>query len=527
MRRNKILLGVASLAAASTLLSQTAQADRRTGLAGNLLIQDPDDLFAFPQLTLKHRNMLRIDYGGSADSGNGVFTMGDSKQAFAVALHRGDLLSPDVTGFNQELAWLSGVPNPFSRISPRPFADTSQGAATSTTVVSPSTVADVSYGRAMGNDSLGVRLGFGRGAHVYKADGSDAERGAQTFFAGQFGYSIVPPEGLKLDVSGNVVAAFGRNTDGNGESNDKGFNLRVGGLVRGYYPVNDVLDVGFLCNAAVSNAHLRNVPADESFNFFDLGVMGGVGPAIHLERAKVAAYGGVATTFSKSDDTDNTRTVHLAAPMLNMAAEVEVFEWLYVRTGAQYTWNLQRQKTDTERDRTALGEGYTGVFPAGTASPFVWSAGLGLRRNELYFDGVFQNAFVVNGPNFIGGQANGFLAMASATYRFGDVLNAPKTNSAPAPTPVATRAAPVGVQHDHVAARPEPMPAHAAPSAALPMPAIVAAPTPMATEAPTASEVPVARPLAPSAAGSGNVAASASGGAASGSVGIGLSTPPR
>src|SRR5688572_9290771 len=105
MRSRKLLVGIASIAATSTLFMDTAHADRRSGLSGNLLIQDPDDLFPFPQYALMHRNMIRLDYGGSATSGNGVLTLGNENMAFGVALHRGDLLSPDIVGYNQELVW--------------------------------------------------------------------------------------------------------------------------------------------------------------------------------------------------------------------------------------------------------------------------------------------------------------------------------------------------------------------------------------------------------------------------------------
>ncbi|HEX5658772.1 MAG TPA: hypothetical protein VFX59_16345, partial [Polyangiales bacterium] len=53
---------------------------------------------------------------------------------------------------------------------------------------------------------------------------------------------------------------------------------------------------------------------------------------------------------------------------------------------------------------------------------FRWSAGLGFQKGTFYFDGVVTNGFVTGGPNFIGGTSPGFLAMASLTYKFGDVF---------------------------------------------------------------------------------------------------------
>lgn len=39
-----------------------AHADRRSSLAGNLLITDQDDIYIYPQLTLEHRNLASFDY---------------------------------------------------------------------------------------------------------------------------------------------------------------------------------------------------------------------------------------------------------------------------------------------------------------------------------------------------------------------------------------------------------------------------------------------------------------------------------
>jgi len=43
-------------------IASTAHADRRSSLAGNLLITDQDDIYIYPQLSLKYRNMVSFDY---------------------------------------------------------------------------------------------------------------------------------------------------------------------------------------------------------------------------------------------------------------------------------------------------------------------------------------------------------------------------------------------------------------------------------------------------------------------------------
>lgn len=463
MRNRKVLLGLACLAG-STMLISTAHADRRTGLSGNLLIQDADDLFPFPQLTLKHRNMLRLDYGPGAganpavgSNGNGVMTLGDENSAYGLAVHRGDLLSPDVVGQTQELTWLGGVGNPFGATSYGTF----NGPGTPPTAVLPATVFDLFYARALGDNAFGARLGFGRGVASATVDGKTA-KGAQTFFALQAGYSMLPPEGLRLDLSGNLVFALGKSTTvvaGDEEDVNSGTDIRLGLLGRGYIPMNAVLDVGFLANVTINREGTSRDTPKSSSSDLSAGLMAGVGPSINLERAKVAAYGGLSLGYGalEPDDEikdDETSRIAVAAPMVNMAAEVQLLDWLYVRTGAQYVWGLNRTG-----GKNGAGDDTSAKTTAGT---FGWTSGIGMQKDAFSFDGALSNGFVTGGPNFIGGTAPGFLAMASATYRFGEVLSG---NVAPAAQETGETVAPEPAAPVEPAPEPEPAPA---PEAAAP-----------------------------------------------------------
>jgi hypothetical protein len=462
MRTKKLLLGLLSLAANSMMLIETAHADRRSGLAGNLLIEDPDDLFAFPQLTVLHRNMFRLDYGGASDSGNGVLTLGNDREAMSLAVHRGDLLSPDVVGFDTELGWLGGVEgvNPLGATQFGSFAGPAAVDAPATPAVLAATVVDLSYARMLGGNPFGVRLGFGRGVQSEKDANNNVQKGAQTFFAAQVGYSNRPVDRLRWDASGNAVVAFGNSNDTNGNDIDSGYDLRIAGIGRAYYPINRLVDLGFLANLSIDNEKTKNEPTDDSSHDFDFGVRAGVGPSIHLDRAKIAAYGGLRVGAGKNEqsaiDNDDVSRLRLAAPMVNMAAEVQVLDWLYVRTGAEYTWELRRDASDVEQQR--VGDG-----------AFRWSAGMGFQKGTFYFDGVVTNGFVTGGPNFIGGTSPGFLAMASLTYKFGDVFG----NALDRQATAADANHPLVVERpaEHVAERPPPA------RNANPGPAPVATPT--------------------------------------------------
>ena len=55
-----------------------AQAARRSSFAGNQFINDADDMFAFPQLTMKYKNRVIIDMGQGGNDGNGSVIFGDN-----------------------------------------------------------------------------------------------------------------------------------------------------------------------------------------------------------------------------------------------------------------------------------------------------------------------------------------------------------------------------------------------------------------------------------------------------------------
>jgi hypothetical protein len=461
MWSRRVLLGITSLATSTALFAGTAHADRRTGLEGNLLIQDPDDVFPFPQLAVKHRNMIRLDYGGNSASGNGVLTLGNDGMAFGIALHRGDLLSPDQVGPGQELVWLGGVADPFANqggavafgagaLNTIPTPPAAAGGA----AVLPATVLDVMMGKTLSDtSSFGLRLGFGRGVQTIKTGGNKTGA-SQTFLAVQGGFSSTPADGLKIDLSANAVLDFA-NQQAAGDDVASGTNFRFGALARAYYPWNDVVDIGVLANVQLENQHTKVNAGDVKSNDIFGGFMAGVGPAVHLARAKIAAYGGLTLAAGKNEpnkdvDHDETQLLNAALPMVNMATEVQLLDWLFVRTGAQYTWNLTRNKQNLDPSvKEKLGTG-----------AFNWSAGLGVTKNNFYLDGVISNAFMTNGPAFIGGGTPGFLAMASATYKFGDVFTGTGTDitgTQPAGTDVtATPGAVQTVPAAEPAAAPEP-----------------------------------------------------------------------
>ena len=122
-----VAFSVAGLAAL-TLYTPEAHADRRSSLAGNMLIRDADDVYLYPQLTLEHRNLISFDYfpgialdsvlssgaqnvsgTGSGGSSNGDFNADFNNSANFTTTNNSTVGAPNGLGQRGEEA--ASVPN--------------------------------------------------------------------------------------------------------------------------------------------------------------------------------------------------------------------------------------------------------------------------------------------------------------------------------------------------------------------------------------------------------------------------------
>jgi hypothetical protein len=98
---NRTQLSLLSLVAvgATTLAASSAQATesaRRTGLGGTAMIEDSDDIYAFPQAAFGKKLYLEANYRPSppgslyGDSGSGSIFFGNDQEVFGIMTHRGD-----------------------------------------------------------------------------------------------------------------------------------------------------------------------------------------------------------------------------------------------------------------------------------------------------------------------------------------------------------------------------------------------------------------------------------------------------
>jgi len=444
--RGLVALGV--LAAASS----TAMADRRTGMAGNLLIEDKDDVFIFPNLTSTYRNLVSLDYGATDAQGNALLTLGNADMAYGVALHRGDVLTPHLVARNTEIGYLNDPPSLFPAITdPAGMPQT------------PATIVDF----LLATGPIGIRVALGRGVTSTTDGAGDTTNATNTYLMGEFGWGNggVRGESARFDVSGALLLDLGSTTVV-GDDALSGTAIGLSGLMRGYLPQDEQLDLGILANIGFNTTSVSAEGVDNTASTLGFNIGGGVGPAFRFGAAQVAAYATLRIGYSSNEpdsetDDDESGTLSVVIPGVNIATEIPLNDWFVVRTGAQYDWAV----TDTSGPGDAGAGSQDGVFG--------WNAGLGVIIDQFRFDGSLQQGFVTSGPDFIGGAGGGFFAIAALTYSF----DAARSGTVPAETAVDTDGDGIEDSNVEPVAPAEPAPALApAPPPGEPAPAPAAAP---------------------------------------------------
>jgi hypothetical protein len=145
----------------SILIMGDAEAARRSGLAGNLLITDPDDMFIFPQHNVTYVSRLIVDMNSDASSGNASLVFGEGESwGLNFSTHRSDFLNGVISGF-----WGGNDRGLFGpQFSPDLSGPSSQ---------TPHELQwfDIGYGWAMGDNLAGVRFSMGLDADNTQTSG--------------------------------------------------------------------------------------------------------------------------------------------------------------------------------------------------------------------------------------------------------------------------------------------------------------------------------------------------------------------
>jgi hypothetical protein len=393
-------------------LCSRARADaRRAGLAGSLLIEDREDVYFFPQRLVAYPNLVALSYGADGGSGSGLLTLGAGDSVFAVALHRGDVQAPH--GYSDANA-LSG---PSSLFAPD-------------LTLAPATIVDLLFGTDLGGGELGFRLAFGSGASTTTA--ADMDTGvSDTFIMGELGYGWgTRHETARVDLSAGLALDMA-SQEAAGTDVASGTYFGLSGLMRAYFPVDQTLELGVLANVGMNNNAFADetIPGDPARTELGIDLGAGLGPVLQFDRVSIAAYGILSGHIASEDpysevDGDESSALTVLIPGVHLALEVPLSDWLLVRSGAQYSFNLQSTSDPAD---------------AGTSQrsgSFGWNAGLGVVIDDFRFDGSLQHGFVTGGPDFIGGTGQGFLAVASLSYSFDRLRNPAPINVVSKPPPV-------------------------------------------------------------------------------------------
>lgn len=421
-----------------------ASTARRNSLMGNRLILDREDVFAFPQLATQYANLVGFDYGGSDETGNALLIMGDQAGALGVSLHRGNLFASQLYPYAINNGVL-GAPN-------SPYSGALNGVDLQT-----GTIVDVFGGYDIGAGLIGARLvlGNGGGSQEPANDALDDSSAGEFYTILQLGYSMTGR--LALDTALNIKFSTMSFEQGD-DTTASGTQFGVGLDARGIYDMRGPLDVGFVGGLEFSNNGMENGVGDNkiSASATNFAIQAGAGPVWKLDSPRAAApavaaqqpatdaYGtpqpaapaapvtsqGDGTTIAAyamlgyqmtsidpntDNDNDGRGASAIVLPGMLLAADIELLDWLYFRSGAQYRWVIANGSTETsDGDDNASIRG-PGATILGYQDGFGWSTGLGVKVGDFRFDGTLANNFMLNGPNFIGG-GSGFLTTASAEY---------------------------------------------------------------------------------------------------------------
>lgn len=384
-----------------------AEAARKSSLAESRLILDKNDVYFFPQLSVEYTNLASLEYGAVDGSGSGLLLLGDESMAFGIGIYRGDLLTarhyfphglgnPNLGNVANNLA-LFGFPQPH-------------------------TVVDLFAGMDIGGGVVGGRVFFGNGGERSVDNENQATGESHTFVGATLGYSMFGD--FRLDAGLNFQLGSGTAYVEDDDTFD-GSYLLVGLNTRGYSALGPDVDLGFLFDFYFRNWSLTVIDPDDpdvTGRINELSTFAGAGPVYNIGETTLATYGVLGFLRAETDpnvDEDHNREVfsNIVVPGVHLAADIEIFEWLYFRTGMQYNFSILGESQEIDPDDFPDSTRDDETFQERT-SGFGWRAGLGLQLDNFTLDGVFQSGFVTGGPDFLGGNATGMFTMVSAGYQF-------------------------------------------------------------------------------------------------------------
>jgi hypothetical protein len=499
MHRSLRFWYIGSLVGLALLVTSTASADRRSSLAGNLLLADQDDVFLYPQLALDYRNLVSIDLSlGGASSANapiagqqsqspssptpndgstgvttsnpgrglgafdesttgmtateasmggaGLLIFGTDEMAFGIGTHRTDIYGATPQAFmglgdlqlygqSSRSAW-----GPLGYTTPIPAAGSpanGDGAGGgNVTFLAPFQLIDLIFAKKGEGQSFGARLSFGQSMLSQKRLGQDVEdRDSWSTTAMDLVVGYSSDSDMKLDVNLEVGIAMFENAYTTSEQTpnyeDTGsLTPSLSLSSRAILPTEDKsVGIGILGFLHMNTASVTDefnqladdplLPDSRSYESSNLMLELGAGPVYELpDDTKIAAYATAGFGSSGySQEYDGTTqadvsTTSILLPGIKLSMEHWILGWLALRAGISSRYHL------VFRTEEYADAGTPNVSSNGTYYEFLWTTGLGIDLGNFEFNGTLQTPFLLNGPDFLGGQGSGVFALLNASYNF-------------------------------------------------------------------------------------------------------------
>ena len=337
-----------------------AQTARRAGLNGNQLIEDHDDVYAYPQKahTTLNQNRVKLDMDDNGGNSGTIFS-GNGDAAWGVAISK----------MGDDAVSNGNYPEAVQTV-------------------------DAYYSRKSGTGDLGFRLGFASGSN---SQGSNAEASNVdiNFITGYTANSDAASHDLSLSVD-----------YGMGEVKDtiEGSGMGVTANYRGYLrnQAGENVDLGLVGFFAFGSSTDTPEGGDDA-ETSGLGAGVGAGPVFRAGDSTVALLAGVGYTTNTAVNDDEASAIFI--PGVNVALETPMNDWVTFRGGIGYSKALTTNTPD-------MGDESTDTQGATT-----FALGVSAEWKKLLIDVAMNRDFLMNGPYALTGNATpGWASQVSATY---------------------------------------------------------------------------------------------------------------
>lgn len=369
------ILAVLALAAVVVSMSADAEAARRSSLASNQFINDPDDMFAFPQLMLKYKDRVIFDLAPGGDDGSGSVVFGD-ESVLMFNTGRSDFLNNTATWafggadrYSNYLFGMNGIPG-------------SNGASGNLLEWW-----DLGYAAEFGGNPWGFNVSWAKDKNKFTPDGADPTLDNKTTMLGfQVGTTI-----NNVEFAGEV-----------------GFGSYKDELV-GLTP-SDVNDFSFFNFALAARGNVQAFGEDwrwiaafangksepkapNAASWSTTAFRGSFGPVWGTPgQWEVATYMSFEYVSQEMEGTDPDLVdtgKYLSFPAYNMAMEYYLNDWFVLRGGVMSHNATDKFEEEIPGGGTDEGEERT--------YDFMWTAGVGVDKGTWGVDMALNESDVHSG----------------------------------------------------------------------------------------------------------------------------------